>query len=112
MAKPAAGITLRELEKEILASLSQELSKGIDSSRFKSIKLNQVASFVKKLDSNSYLARGLATSDSLFNDWNYYFNWLGQLNTFKESDLDSIAKKYLDLNQMLIVYQEKGKKDA
>ena len=109
---PTVGHTVEENEKagyEILERLKKEKA---DQATLDRVKTKLRASLIRQLDSNSGLARQLASYYVSYGDWRKLFTGLEEINAVTADDVQRVARQYLIENTRTVAYTVKPKPEA
>ncbi|MBM3783945.1 MAG: insulinase family protein [Acidobacteria bacterium] len=101
-AVPNAGKTVDELEKAWDEVIERIKKSGVDEPTVKRVKTNARAGLLRALDSNSGLARAMASTYMGYGDWRKIFTDIEELEKVTPADVKRVANQYFDLTNKTV----------
>ena len=101
---PSSGHSVEENEKAVDAIVDRVKKEKVDADSLQRVKTKLRATLIRKLDSNSGLARELAFYEANFADWRRIFTELDDYNKVTADDVLRVAKTYLVDNNRTTAY--------
>src|SRR5215831_1128373 len=101
---PASGHSVEENEKAVDAIVDRIKKEKVDDASIQRVKTKLKAALIRKLDSNSGLAREMCFFEANFGDWRKIFTQLDDYNKVTADDVMRVAKVYLVENSRTVAY--------
>jgi predicted Zn-dependent peptidase len=99
---PSAGHKVDEIEKVFEQELKRLKEELVDKGELDAAKSRVRARFLRRLDSNLFLARQLAETQVVYGDWRKLFDWLKQIDAVSPQDIKRVANLYLKRSNRII----------
>jgi predicted Zn-dependent peptidase len=100
----ATGHSVEENEKAVDAIVDRIKKEKVDDASIQRVKTKLRAALIRKLDSNSGLAREMCFYEANFGDWRKIFTQLDDYNKVTADDVMRVAKTYLVENSRTVAY--------
>ena len=101
---PSTGHSVDENEKAVDAIIDRVKKEKVDAESIQRVKTKLRAALIRKLDSNSGLARELASYEANFGDWRKLFTELDDYNKVTADDVLRVANAYLVEKSRTVAY--------
>ena len=94
-AVPRFGVSNQQAKERIEQELSNFLASIVSEAELTKVKRGLSRSYIEELDSNIGLARSLATTQTVYNDWTAHIRWFDEMVKVSPEDVQRVGRQYL-----------------